>query len=87
MVGDAGRDGSIIDSWPILARNITLRGVQATRALASPEGYATVGELLHRVFAGELTVEIDSVFPLSDAAAAHAHIESRTAVGRVLLTP
>jgi NADPH2:quinone reductase len=32
-------------------------------------------------------VLIDREFPLSEAAAAHAYIESRQAVGRVLLIP
>jgi NADPH2:quinone reductase len=36
---------------------------------------------------GELKVVIDRVFPLSEAAAAHAYIESRQAFGRVLLIP
>ncbi|MDQ1495205.1 MAG: Zinc-binding dehydrogenase, partial [Actinomycetota bacterium] len=38
------------------------------------------------VASGELHVEIDRSFPLAQAAAAHAHIESRTAFGRVILT-
>ena len=36
---------------------------------------------------GELEVVIDRTFPLSEAAAAHAYIESRAAVGRVVLVP
>jgi NADPH2:quinone reductase len=36
---------------------------------------------------GELSVVIDKVFPLSDAAGAHAYIESRQAVGRVVMVP
>jgi NADPH2:quinone reductase len=36
---------------------------------------------------GELEVVIDKVFSLSDAAAAHAYIESRAAVGRVVMVP
>jgi NADPH2:quinone reductase len=32
-------------------------------------------------------VEIDRTFPLAEAAAAHAHIESRQAFGRVVMTP
>ena len=39
------------------------------------------------VASGELRVEIDRTFPLSEAAAAHAYIESRQAFGRVLLIP
>jgi NADPH:quinone reductase len=32
-------------------------------------------------------VEIDRTFPLAEAAAAHAYIESRQAFGRVVMTP
>jgi NADPH2:quinone reductase len=39
------------------------------------------------VAAGRLRVVVDRTFPLSDAAAAHAYIESRQAVGRVVLVP
>ena len=42
---------------------------------------------IDEVAAGRLTVVIDSTYPLSEAAAAHAYIESRKAVGRVLLIP
>ena len=39
------------------------------------------------VAAGRLVAVIDKTFPLREAAAAHAYIESRQAVGRVLLIP
>ncbi len=48
---------------------------------------ANVQRLIGEVSAGELQVVIDSRFPLSKAADAHAHIESRKAFGRVVLIP
>ncbi len=55
---------------------------------------ATRSELLQRaselfawVEAGELDVRIDRVFPLGDAASAHAYIEGRQTKGKVLLQP
>ena len=42
---------------------------------------------LDAIARGELKVVIDRTFPLSEAAAAHAYIESRQAFGRVLLIP
>jgi NADPH2:quinone reductase len=55
---------------------------------------STRSELLQRasdlfawVAAGELDVRIDRVFPLADAAAAHAYIEGRQTKGKVLLQP
>jgi NADPH2:quinone reductase len=46
-----------------------------------------IGDMLQRVASGELHVEIDRSFPLADAAAAHEHVESRKAFGRVIITP
>jgi NADPH2:quinone reductase len=46
-----------------------------------------IGDLLERVAGGDLHIEIDRAYPLSDAAAAHAYVESRKAFGRVILTP
>ncbi len=39
------------------------------------------------VATGALKVAVDKRFALSDAAAAHAYIESRAAFGRVVLIP
>ena len=47
---------------------------------------ANVQRLIDEVARGELQVVIDSHYKLSEAAAAHAHIESRQAFGRVVLT-
>jgi NADPH2:quinone reductase len=46
-----------------------------------------IARLIDDVAKGELKVIIDRTFPLSDAAGAHAYIESRQAFGRVLLIP
>jgi NADPH2:quinone reductase len=46
-----------------------------------------VARHLEDVARGSLRVVIDRTYPLSDAAAAHAYIESRKAFGRVLLIP
>ena len=53
----------------------------------SRRAYDLVTSLLQRVRSGDLKVVIDRTFPLSEAAAAHAYIESRQAFGRVLLVP
>jgi NADPH:quinone reductase len=36
---------------------------------------------------GSLKVLVDRTYPLAEAAAAHAYLESRQAVGRVVLIP
>jgi NADPH2:quinone reductase len=53
----------------------------------SRRAYGLISALLQRVTSGDLEVVIDRTFPLSEAAAAHAYIESRHAFGRVLLLP
>jgi NADPH2:quinone reductase len=88
-VGVAGRSGSDIEVRQLWAQNNSLRGVFLGGALLSeyPRVHAMIADLLERVASGELHVEIDRTFPLSEAAAAHAYIESRQAFGRVVLTP
>jgi NADPH2:quinone reductase len=46
-----------------------------------------ITDLLEQLASGSLRVIIDRTFPLAEAAAAHAYIESRQAFGRVVMTP
>jgi NADPH2:quinone reductase len=88
-VGLAGRDGSNIEARDLWERNNALRGVFLGGALLNeyPRVHAMITDLIERVGSGELRVVIDRTFPLADAAAAHAYIESRQAFGRVVMTP
>ncbi len=88
-VGVAARAGSAIDAQSLWARNNSLRGVFLGGAILPEYGriHPMIGDMLDRVASGELHVEIDRSFPLADAAAAHRHAESRTAFGRVIMTP
>jgi NADPH:quinone reductase len=88
-VGVAGRAGSTVEAMGLWAQNNTLRGVFLGGALMTeyPRVHAMIAGLLERVARGELHVEIDRTFPLAEAAAAHAYIESRQAFGRVVMTP
>ena len=56
-------------------------------AALSPRAHAMIAGHLEAIARGDLKVVIDRVFPLSDAAGAHAYVESRQAFGRVLLIP
>lgn len=87
-VGIAARGGSSVDAFSLWPRNNTLHGVLLATALRAeyPRSYAMIGECLARVASGELKVQIAKVFPLSEAAAAHAYIEGRHAFGRVVMT-
>ncbi len=88
-VGVAGRGGSNVEARELWAKNNTLRGVFLGGALLNeyPRVHAMIGGLIEQVASGQLQVEIARTFPLSEAAAAHAFIESRAAFGRVVMTP
>jgi len=88
-VGSAGRDVTPPDIGPLGAGNRSLTGVYlAVEALMQPERVsAMVVGHLRDVASGSLKVVIDRTYPLSEAAAAHAYIESRQAFGRVVLIP
>lgn len=86
-VGNAGRDFTPVDVGALMMNNQSLTGVFLGAEMATPRAQQMVQTLVDEVAAGELTVLIDRTFPLSEAAAAHAFIESRQAVGRVVLIP
>ena len=88
-VGRAGREQAPPEVWPLMERNASLTGVFLGAEMGNRPArvYALIERLLQRVADGELRVVIDRVFPLAEASAAHAYIESRQAFGRVLLRP
>jgi len=87
LVGQAGREPSRVDVSSLMAGNRSLTGVFLGAEIASDRVHDNIQRLVDDVAAGRLRAIIDRTFPLKDAAAAHAYIESRKAVGRVLLTP
>jgi NADPH2:quinone reductase len=86
-VGDMARGRRPLDTSVLMGQNLTLTGVFLGAELMIGSGRQLVARLLEEVAKGELRVVIDRTFALSDAAAAHAYIESRKAFGRVLLAP
>ena len=87
MVGAAGREPMTVDVSSLMGGNRTLQGVFLGAEIAGDRAYNNIQRLINEAARGELKVIIDRTFPLSEAAAAHAYIESRQAVGRVLLIP
>jgi NADPH2:quinone reductase len=87
MVGAAGREAMSVDVSPLMAGNRSLTGVFLGAEIATDRAHDMIQRLIGEAARGELKVVIDRTFPLSEAAAAHAYIESRKAVGRVLLIP
>lgn len=88
-VGRAGRESRPPDISPLMGKNASIHGVFLGAEMAMNPGRTRpmIQSLLHRVASGDLDVVIDKSFALADAAAAHAHIESRQAFGRVILIP
>ena len=89
-VGDAGRaPAEHLDVSTLRPNNQTLSGyfMGAELLFASSRVRGLIAGHLDAIARGELKVVIDRAFPLADAAAAHAYIESRQAFGRVLLVP
>lgn len=88
-VGDAGRTSAeSLDISMMRPSNQTLSGYfMGAELLLFPRLHAMIADHLDSIAKGDLRVVIDRAYPLSDAAAAHAYIESRQSFGRVLLTP
>ena len=86
-VGSAGRDPQPFDVGMLGMNNQSLTGVFLGAEIVTDRAQQMIGSLIDDVAAGRLQVLVDSTYPLSEAAAAHAHLESRHAVGRVVLIP
>jgi NADPH2:quinone reductase len=86
-VGNAGRDRQPFDVSVLAMGNQSITGVFLGAEIFQERARAMIGGLVDDVAAGRLRVVVDRTFALSDAAEAHAYIESRRAVGRVVLVP
>lgn len=87
MVGQAGREPMVVDVGSLMGKNASLSGVFLGAEIMTDRAHDMIQGLIEDAARGEIQVVIDREFPLSEAAAAHAWIESRQAVGRVLLIP
>ncbi|PZQ60659.1 MAG: NADP-dependent oxidoreductase [Phenylobacterium zucineum] len=87
MVGQAGREPTKVEVGTMMSGNRSLSGVFLGAEINTDRVHDNIAKLIADVAKGELKVLIDREFPLSEAAAAHRYIESRQAVGRVLLIP
>jgi len=86
-VGNAGRDPQPLDVSGLAMGNCSLTGVFLGAEIATDRARAMIAGLIDDVAGGELRVLVDRTYPLAEAAAAHAYLESRQAVGRVVLVP
>ncbi len=88
-VGDAGRTAAeSLDVSNMRPNNQTLSGYfLGAELFTSPRAYAMIARLLDDIARGALRVIVDRMYPLTEAAEAHAYIESRQSFGRVVLVP
>jgi len=87
MVGVIGSISHSVDPFMLLMRNQSLAGFMLPFLMPRPSVRALIDDILRRVAAGDLEAVIDCVFPLSQAAAAHARAEERGRIGRVVMVP
>lgn len=74
-----------IDPQEAKRRQISVRGIEQAQ-FSDSEHARVAGRVLGEVAAGRIRPHIGQVFPLAQAAAAHAAIEARAALGKTLLT-
>jgi NADPH:quinone reductase len=87
FIGFSGREGSKIDVSTLMSGNRALIGLSLGMEMGTPRVRSMIARLIEEIARGELKVVLDREFPLAQAADAHTYIESRKAVGRVLLIP
>jgi NADPH2:quinone reductase len=90
QVGNAGREQDTrLETGTLSVKNRSLTGMSFANSLMleAQRARPMVDGHLRDVAGGSLRVVIDRTYPLSEAAAAHAFIESRQAFGRVVLIP
>ncbi len=86
--GMAGGDPAPVDPRTLMDGSKTLTGGDLWNVLLTADDRRTrASELFAAVRAGALRVVVDARYALADGAAAHAHLESRRALGKVLLIP
>lgn len=85
--GQAGRNFRRIDVSGLTMGNKTLTGVFLGAEMATERVQKMIDQLLKDIGSGSIRVPLKRKFSLAQAAEAHAFIESRQAVGRVLLIP
>jgi NADPH2:quinone reductase len=88
-VGNVSRSDKRLDVSPLAEQNRSLTGVffGAEMMIQTARVRRLLDDLLRDIAKGELRVVVDRTYPLAEAAAAHAYIESRAAFGRVVLKP
>jgi NADPH:quinone reductase len=86
-VGNAGRETQKFDLSSLMGMNQSITGVFLGAEIATDRAYNMIQSRIEGVAGGDYKVIIDRTYPLAEAGSAHEYIESRQAMGRVLLIP
>ena len=86
--GMAGGDPPLVDPRQLMDASQSLVGGDLWNVLTSAaQRRLRAADLFEWIASGRLTVRVAARFPLREGAAAHACLEGRTAIGKVLLIP
>jgi NADPH2:quinone reductase len=88
-IGFAGGRWDSLDPAPLVGRNLGVQGFYLGRLMRHEPALVreAVGELVELWSSGAVKPLVGATFPLAEAGAAHALIESRGHVGKVVLVP
>jgi NADPH:quinone reductase-like Zn-dependent oxidoreductase len=86
IVGAASGVIPTFSAMDLMPKSVTVFGLLFGADMHLPRIQARIVELLEKAHRGEIKMPIERTFPLSQAAAAHAFIETAHPFGRVLLT-
>ena len=76
----------VVEFWSFWVKNLRLIG-WGGRSNADAHGPGIMRELIELAEAGRLRPVVGGTYPLAEAAAAHAAIEARRPIGKVVLIP
>ncbi len=71
----------------LMGKNLTIQGVYLALEIRTARVHEAIAGIFADIAAGRLTMPIEQVYPLAQAAAAHAHVETGHPFGRILLRP
>ena len=71
----------------LMSKNLTVQGVYLALEIRTARVHEAVAAIFADIAAGRLSMPIERVYPLAEAAAAHAHVETGHPFGRILLRP
>jgi len=86
-VGGASGSGASFSFGEIVPESLTVSGLFFGKELYTKRVHRMIAEIYGDMAAGRISMPVDRIFPLSEAAAAHRHAERGHPFGRIVLLP